>query len=45
MIYDGNNENETHFSIYKFYIFIYQVTFVYLYNNTQNFNIFYKKAA
>ena len=44
IVRDENDENETHFNIFKFYIIIYYVTFIRLYDSAQSFDIVYKKA-
>ena len=42
---DENDENETHFNIFKLHIITYFMTFIQLYNSAQNFDTVYKKAA
>ena len=42
---DENDENETHFSIFKFHVMTYYVTFIRLYDNVQSFDTTYKKAV
>ena len=44
IVRDKNDENETHFNLFKFYIIIYYVTFVRLYDSVQNFDTIYKKT-
>ena len=43
-IRDENDENETHFNIFKFHIMTHYVIFIRLYNSVQNFDTVYKKA-
>ena len=41
---DENDENETHFNIFKLYAMTHYMTFIRLYDSAQNFDIVYKKA-
>ena len=40
---DKNDENETHFYIFKLHVMIYYVTFIRLYDSAQSFDIVYEK--
>ena len=41
---DENDENKTHFNIFKLHVMIYHVTFIRLYDSAQNFDIAYEKT-
>ena len=38
-----NDEDETHFNLFKFHIMTHYMTFIRLYNSAQGFDIVYKK--
>ena len=40
---DKNDENKTHFNIFKLYIMTHYVTFIRLYDSVQNIDIVYEK--
>ena len=42
---DKDDENETHFIIFKLHIMTYYVIFIRLYNNVQSFDTVYDKTA
>ena len=41
---DENDEDETHFNIFKLHVMIHYVTFIRLYDSVRNFDIVYEKA-
>ena len=41
---DENDENETHFNIFKLHVMTHYVIFIWLYDSAQSFDIVYKKA-
>ena len=41
---DGNDENKTHFSIFKLYVITHYMIFIELYDSAQSFDIAYEKT-
>ena len=41
---DENDENKTHFNIFKLHVIIYYVIFIRMYNSVQNFDTVYEET-